>query len=115
MFCFAIGITCQNYLYPYNSKVLNNTFYQNDTNNWFNGELIISQFENGEIKNNIFYISNQNVLLYSYRAQPNLVFDYNLIYTAGLEVDIETTVSGNQSYTGLADYYLATGYGDNSH
>lgn len=98
-----------------NSKILNNTFYQNDTNNWFNGELIISQFENGEIKNNIFYISNQNVLLYSYRAQPNLVFDYNLIYTAGLEEDVETTVGGNQSYTGLVDYYLATGYGDNSH
>jgi len=97
-----------------NSKVLNNTFYHNDTNNWFNGELIISQFVNGEIMNNIFSINAQNVLLYSYRSQPGMVFNYNLIFTEGQQAEIETTVGENRSYQGLSDYYNATGYGANS-
>ncbi len=102
-----------------NSNVYNNVFYENDTNNWNNGELILSKSENCKIDNNIFYISAQNILLYAYRIQTNLSFDYNLVYSiAGDDTTIETTTdgenNGGNAYEGLTAFYGATGYGANS-
>ena len=95
-----------------NSKVQNNTFYQNDSNNNFDGELIFSKLQNCIIENNIFYTSAQNVLLYAYRTQTNLIMNYNLIYAdAGASV-IE--VSGNWNTTGISNFYTASGFGANS-
>ena len=102
-----------------NSQVYNNTFYQNDTDGHQNGSFILTKSENCKIFNNIFYINAQNVFLYAYRTQTNLYFDYNLVYSAnGDQTTIETTVDGDNnggtSYTGLAAFYTATGYGAHS-
>ncbi len=102
-----------------NSQIYNNTFYQNDTQNDANGELILTKSSNCKIFNNIFYINAQNVFLYAYRTQSNLVMDYNLVYSAnGVATTIETTTdgenNGGNAYVGLAAFYTATGYGAHS-
>ncbi|OSY87832.1 hypothetical protein WH52_10440 [Tenacibaculum holothuriorum] len=63
-----------------NSKVINNTFYQNNTKGDGTGEILFSQFENSEISNNIFFLSNHNYLMSNSRNQPNLTFRYNLVF-----------------------------------
>ena len=103
-----------------NSQIYNNTFYHNDTNNNGHGELLLTKSEDGKIFNNIFYLNAQDVFLYADRTQTNLHFDYNLVYSSnGTENTVETTINGDNgtggdAYTGLADFYLATGYGANS-
>jgi len=101
------------------SQIYNNTFYQNDTENHHNGELILTKSSACKIFNNIFYISSQNVFLYAYRAQTNLDMNYNLVYSvAGNANTIETTTNGDNNggnaYEGLSAFYTATGYGSNS-
>jgi hypothetical protein len=95
-----------------NCKVYHNTFYHNDTGNFDNGELILSKSEDCVIANNILYLSPQNVLLYAYREQDNLIFDYNLVYA---QAGIDNIITyGNYEETGLDDYYNSSGYGVHS-
>ena len=84
--------------YVTNSRVSNNTFYKNDRNGEYTGELFFSQFEDGVITNNIFYLSEQNFLMYNERDQPGLIMDYNLVFSEDGETSIE-------AYWDDADYY----------
>lgn len=95
------------------SKVLNNTFYQNDVLADGNGELLFSQFENGVCRNNIFYLSAHNYLLSNSRAQPNLDYDYNLVYTSSGSTSVESYLNG-ADHTGLPDIYTALGAGSHN-
>ena len=95
-----------------NSAIYNNTFYNNDTENEGNGELILTETENCIIENNIFYISSHNVFLQAYRTQTNLSFDYNLVYNLDGAENIETY--GNYESVGLQEFYNNSGFGSNS-
>ena len=92
------------------SKVLNNTFYHNDTGNNGNGELLYTQFENGEVSNNIFFLSAQNYLMSNDRAQPNLTMDYNLVYCAAGQANVEAYWDTND-LIGLSTIYTTAGVG----
>ncbi len=96
-----------------NSKVLNNTFYHNDTKEEWNGEVLFTQFENGEVSNNIFYISGNNHHLTSNALnQPNLVMNYNLVYSDHGEADIQALWDGVE-LQGLNNIYTAINIGSN--
>jgi len=95
-----------------NSKVYNNTFYQNDVGNNFSGEIALTKLKNCRIENNIFYISNQNLFINTSRTQTNLILDYNLVYAnAGSNA---TKADVNESTMSLANFYNTTGYGSHS-
>lgn len=96
-----------------NTKVVNNTFYNNDTENNGNGEIYFTQFENGEVSNNIFYISNQNFLMSCYREQPNLLMDYNLLYCNNGSKAINAFCN-NTDIVGLKKIIRLTGIGKNN-
>ncbi|MCF6306361.1 MAG: T9SS type A sorting domain-containing protein [Flavobacteriaceae bacterium] len=95
--------------------ILNNTFYNNDTNDDSHGEITMTNLQDCTIENNIFYISNsiyEDIFLYAYRTQNNLSLNYNLVYNDDGFDDIQVFVLG--SYIYLDNYYNNTGYGNNS-
>ena len=93
-----------------NTKVYGNTFYKNDTEDNYNGEILLTQLDNCHITSNIFYPTNQSVLLEASRNQSNFEFNYNLIYQDnGTENIVVETPAG--SYNTLSDYYNASGQG----
>ena len=94
------------------SKVLNNTFYHNDTQNAGNGEIMFTQFENGEVSNNLFYLSSQNFFISNDRSQPNLTMDYNLIYCESGISSIKAYWDTNDLF-GLPSIYGTLGIGTN--
>ncbi len=96
-----------------NANIYGNTFYKNDLDNNYNGEILLTKLDNCEIKNNIFYVSSQNVLLEAGRTQTNFIFDYNVIYhdAANGDLVVETT---DGSYDDLTSYYNASGQGEHS-
>jgi hypothetical protein len=96
-----------------NSSVYNNTFYQNDTGNNYNGELLLTQSQDCTFNNNIFYVSAQNVYIQASRTQTNLLVNYNLVYADAGIANIEVEVNGT-NYTDLSTYYTASGQGANS-
>ena len=96
-----------------NSKVLNNTFYHNDTGANGNGEILYTQFENGVVNNNIFYLSSHNYLMAEERAQPNLTMNYNLVFCDAGQANVEVYWDTND-LMGLANIYATTGVGANS-
>jgi hypothetical protein len=93
-----------------NTIVSGNTFYKNDSDENYNGEILLTQLNNCYIQNNIFYVSNQNVLMEGSRTQTNLDFDYNLIYhdAQNQHLIVETS---NGSYNTLTAYYNASRQG----
>jgi len=93
------------------SQVLNNTFYHNDSNEEGNGEIIFTQFENGIVNNNIFYISSQNYFISNDRAQPNLAMDYNLVYCEAGQDYIEAYWNDND-LSGLDNIYNTINIGE---
>lgn len=95
------------------SKIVNNTFYNNDIDNKMLGELFISQLENSEISNNIFYLSHQNHLMTNYRDQPNLKITYNLIYNDEGEHKI-TSFWDNKTLNGVNSIDYNTNMGNNN-
>jgi len=82
------GIALGGYDYPVSGKVesvtiQNNTCFNNDTQNNYQGEMMISYTENSTIENNIFYTSNTDRVLFTVENGANsLSFDYNLFYTS---------------------------------
>ncbi len=91
------------------SAVRNNTFYHNDINETYNGELILSQSVDCSIENNLFYLSTQNVYLAMDRTQKGLKFDYNLVFADAGKQSIMT--AGNIEVEGLDVFYRKSGYG----
>jgi hypothetical protein len=64
-----------------NSSFLSNTCYKNDVLGDGVGELWIQYASNNEVRNNIFYSTSQNVLIYSENGNVNNTLDYNLFFT----------------------------------
>lgn len=95
------------------SKILNNTFYNNDTDNTNQGELFISQLENSQISSNIFYLSKQNHLMSNYRNQPDLTITFNLIFSPNNNSNI-TSNWNNQTVTGLPNIQAYTNTGSSN-
>ena len=107
------GIHLGGYDYPETGKVINctvrnNTFYKNDTKKDYNGELLITQFENSVIENNIFYISDQNVYCNATLAQPGLKMDYNIVYADAGSEKLDFEWQGT-NYTSFSDFQKGTG------
>lgn len=65
-----------------NCKFLNNVLFKNDVLNDGVGEVWIQYAENNILRNNIFFCTGQNILLYSEAGNINNTLDYNQWYTA---------------------------------
>ena len=96
-----------------NCSFTGNTCYQNDQLNTGHGELWIQYAEDNDIRNNIFYATAQNILLYSESGNINNSIDYNLWYcTAGENSGI--WVWNSSVYQGFSAYKDATGQDEHS-
>jgi hypothetical protein len=95
-----------------NSVVSNNTFFNNDLNNWSNGELILTRFSNCQVINNVFYTSSQNVLLFRdvIAPQQNNIIDYNCWFTPNNDSNNIQVHFDNQTYNTFSQYRNLTGY-----
>jgi parallel beta-helix repeat protein len=90
------------------SFFLNNSLFANDTLGEGLGELWVQHVEDNQVRNNIFYSTAQNVLLYSDAGNVNNVLDYNFWYTdAGAEA-AEFQWNGTR-HKGFEAYGVATG------
>ncbi|PWA06115.1 T9SS type A sorting domain-containing protein [Flavobacterium psychrotolerans] len=95
-----------------NATIRNNSFFQNDTNNGGNGEIQITKATNCKIENNIFYATNQKIIL-SYakglNPNPSNTFDYNCWFTPNNDSnDLKIVVPPNTIYTNFFSYVSAT-------
>lgn len=90
------------------SQFLNNTVYKNDTLSEGVGELWIQFAEDNQVRNNIFYSTSQNVLVYSENGNVNNSLDYNLFFTDSGAASAEF-VWQNTAYSGFAAYQAGTG------
>lgn len=90
--------------------VHHNTFYQNDTLRYGNGEIYLQNFVTGNrVTHNIVVAGKQNLLI----GNPTLtnsgsVFDYNLYFAAAGATDSDWQWLGSD-LTGFADYRTTTG------
>ncbi len=113
------GIALGGYNYPTTGKVettiiTNNTLFNNDTDNSYNGELLISYVENSIIENNILYTNNTDkVLIISGNANPTLSLNYNLFYTPSGSNDIVIEINGVE-YNDFSSYQTGTSQDVNS-
>jgi len=108
------GIGIGGYDYPNtgkvtNSQVLNNSFYDNNKNNTWVGELLVEYSENCTIKNNIFYGKNtQRMMIVTRLNSTGLTINYNQYYHPDgatlMKVDYEGAV-----YTGFSAYQSGAG------
>ncbi len=99
-----------------NSVVSNNTFFNNDLNNCSNGELILTQFSDCQIVNNVFYTSNQNTLLFRdvISPQSNNTVDYNCWFTPNNDSNAIQLTFNDQTYNTFTQYRSLTGYDEHS-
>lgn len=113
------GIALGGYDYPSSGKVEyavieNNTCFNNDTENNYQGEMMISYTENSTIENNIFYTNNTDHVLFTCENGANtLLLNYNLYYTSSGEDDIVIDWNGTE-YNIFADYRNALSQDINS-
>ncbi len=112
------GIALGGYNYPTSGKVehttiRNNTCFNNDTGNNYQGEMMISYTENSLIENNIFYTKNTDKVLFTSTNTANtLAINYNLFYTPSGENDIVIEWNGTEYNTFLS--YKAATFQDNN-
>lgn len=96
------GLVLGGFNYPTTGKVekvvvRNNTCFDNDTNDDYNGELTLSYIEESTIENNIFYESNRDhVLIITTRAIPTVSFDYNLYYSKADRESFVIEINGQE-------------------
>ncbi len=109
------GVALGGYDYPSGSgkvtqtRIVNNTFLNNDTQNTGTGSLFLTYSEDCIIENNIFYTQNDD-LLYAEGTAVNLILDYNLYYDAdGDDTDNGIDFFGT-SYDGFSDFQSRTSY-----
>lgn len=80
------GIAAGSYNYPTTGRVAqvfitNNTCYNNDLEDNYNGEIYISHIELSTVANNIFYATNEDdVLFISEEANPTLTLEHNIFF-----------------------------------
>jgi len=107
------GIVMGGYDYPSGSGkvttsyVYNNSCFNNDTSDTYNGELSMTYTENCDVRNNIFRASGQNVLLVLDVTPLNLTLDYNLYYCPDGEANAEIYWDGTD-YQGFSNYVSGT-------
>ena len=113
------GIAVGGYNYPESGKVENssietNTCYNNDTENNYQGEMMISYTENVKIENNIFYTKNTDAVLFTLEnTNSSLSINYNAYYTTTNANNI-VIVWGNTEYNSFSTYKNATNQDYNS-
>lgn len=90
------------------SEFRNNTLYQNDTLGRGFGELWIQFAEDNVVRNNVFYATDQNLLVASYGGNVNNDLDHNL-YFADDGAAAATFVWNDTPFTGFAAYLAGTG------
>lgn len=99
------------------SLVRHNTFYHNDTQNGYEGELTLAYTENCTLAHNILCAGNgNNVLFYLDGALPlsqGLLLDHNLWSCPGGASNAEVGYH-TSSYTGFSNYQNGTGQDANS-
>ncbi len=93
-----------------NCIIVNNTFYENDTNQSGSGELWLQyDVSDNIIQNNIFVANSQSWLITNaYTQNQNNAVDYNLFF-APAGIDNSEWQWKNVSYSGFADYQAGTG------
>lgn len=85
----------------------NNTFYQNDTLAAGFGEIWIQHAQNNTVRNNIFYATDENLLLASYgNGNQNNTFDYNLWFVEDGAASARF-IWNDTAYVGFAVYQAA--------
>jgi len=119
----SAGIQLGGYNYPYgsgwvtDSKVLNNTCFNNATVNHYDGELTLTYSENCVIANNIFYATNpeaQTMALEDVDTVPSgLIMDHNLWYHPDGANAIYIYWDG-LDYESFEDFVNGTGFDNNS-
>jgi hypothetical protein len=113
------GVGIGGYNYPTtgkvtNSKIWNNTFYDDATLNAGDGELLVEYTEGCSIQNNIFYATNAaRKLLVTRLSSTGLTLDYNLYYHANGAATSTSDFNGTV-YSSFAGYKTGTGKDANS-
>jgi hypothetical protein len=96
-----------------NCKVINNTFFGNDTENDYSGELYLSYNENLEVRNNIFYADNANGAMMSDEnlatQSTGMVITANAWFHPLGNGNIEWAYEGNY-YESLEAFQVGTGF-----
>ncbi|MGB3075921.1 MAG: T9SS type A sorting domain-containing protein, partial [Chitinophagales bacterium] len=112
------GLSFGGYDYPSTGKVqhckfYNNTCYKNDVLHDGAGELYIEYALNCEVKNNLFYCGDQNLLLNCLQGNADgNIFNYNLYYSE-LPGNNHFDYDGSQ-YNSFSSYKSATAQDANS-
>ena len=119
----SAGIQLGGYDYPdgsgavTDSKIINNTLFNNATVNYYDGELTLTYSENCEIVNNIFYATNpeaQTMALEDVETvPPGLVLDHNLWYHPDGASAIYIYWNGTD-YESFDAFFNGTGFDENS-
>jgi hypothetical protein len=90
------------------SSFLNNTCYKNDVLGEGVGELWIQYASQNQVRNNLFYSTSQNVLLYSEDGNLDNTLDYNLFFTEAGAAAAAFTWRGTH-YLGFDAYRSGSG------
>ena len=96
-----------------NCSFTNNVLYKNDVLNEGVGEVWIQFAQNNDLRNNIFYSTGQNVLLYSEGGNVNNTLDYNLWYTESGAGSAQFTWQSTW-YGNFSDFQSGSGQDANS-
>ena len=96
-----------------NCSFTGNTCYQNDVLKVGNGELWIQYAEDNEVRNNIFYANDQNLLIASAAGNVNNAIDYNLWHTDAGESGASFVWNGTV-YGSFSAYKSGTGQDSHS-
>lgn len=98
-------------------KVINNSLFNNDTEDQWVGELTLTYSEQVEIKNNIFYATNTNGQILTLDSQSvvpvNLILDNNIWFLPAGSNSTEVYWNG-VSYPGFSSYQTGTNQDANS-
>ena len=107
------GIALGGYDYPTSGKVEyvsieNNSCFNDDTGNNYQGEMMISYTENSTIENNIFYTNNTDHVLFTNENEAaNFSLNYNLYFSPAGSEDLVFYWNGSE-YNTFSDYQAAT-------
>jgi hypothetical protein len=92
--------------------IVNNSLYDNDTQNTGSGEFQIQFRSTGIVfENNIVYAGAQGLFIHGYVAGSGVTADYNDYYTTSKSTTFEFN---GKTYAGFAAYQAATGQDANS-
>ena len=95
-----------------NITIVNNSLYDNDTQNTGSGEFQIQYRATGIVfENNIVYAGTQGLFIHGFTSGSAVTANYNDYYTTSSTTTFELN---NKTYTSFASYRSATGQDKNS-